>query len=59
MKKQILLILVGFVLLLNAQQTNESNFDKTDAYLAEIVESLQIVGLNYAILIDNNTVHTK
>lgn len=59
MKKQLLLIFVGFVLLSNAQHTNASIFDKIDAYLEEIVDSLHIVGLNYAILIDNKTVHTK
>jgi len=61
MKKRLLLLLIctGLVPLLNAQQTNESVFDKTDAYLQETIDSLQIVGLNYAILMDNEVVHTK
>jgi CubicO group peptidase (beta-lactamase class C family) len=61
MKKLISLIffLVGLVQLVNAQQTTESIFEKTDAYLEETIDSLQIVGLNYAILIDNEIVHTK
>ena len=61
MKKRISLIflLVGLVQLVNAQQTIESIFDKTDDYLKETIDSLQIVGLNYAILIDNEIVHTK
>ncbi len=61
MKKRIslLFIFLGLVQLVNAQQTTESIFDKTDAYLKETIDSLQIVGLNYAILIDNQIVHTK
>ena len=61
MKKRIslLFLFAGLVQLLNAQQTNESIFDKTDAYLKETIDSLQIIGLNYAILIDNEIVHMK
>lgn len=61
MKKRISLIflLVSFVQIVNAQRTSESVFEKTDAYLKETIDSLQIVGLNYAILVDNEIVHTK
>lgn len=61
MKKRISLffLIVGFVQLSNAQQTNNLIFDKTDTYLKEIIDSLQIVGLNYAILINNEIVHMK
>lgn len=55
----LLFLLVGLVQLSNAQQTKERIFDETDAYLEEIIDSLQIVGLNYAILIDNEIVHIK
>ena len=34
-------------------------FNKTDAYLEEMIDSLEIVGLNYAILIDNKVAHQK
>ncbi|MEQ8422441.1 MAG: serine hydrolase domain-containing protein [Arenibacter algicola] len=55
----LLFLLVGLVQLSNALQTKERIFDETDAYLEEIIDSLQIVGLNYAILIDNEIVHIK
>lgn len=32
-------------------------FNKTDIYLKEMIDSLNIVGLNYAVLIDNELVH--
>ncbi|BDW93397.1 serine hydrolase [Flagellimonas marinaquae] len=61
MKKRLLpiLLFIVFVQLVNAQKAKEWTFDKTDAYLEETIDSLQIVGLNYAILIDNEIVHTK
>ncbi len=61
MKKRLslLFLLLGLVQLSNAQQTNESIFDKTDAYLKETIDSLQIIGLDYAILMDNEIVHMK
>ncbi|SNR83534.1 serine hydrolase domain-containing protein [Lutibacter flavus] len=34
-------------------------FNKTDDYLESMIDSLKIVGLNYAILIDNEVVHEK
>lgn len=38
---------------------DKSVFNKTDSYLTEMMDSLNIVGLNYAILIDNELVHEK
>jgi CubicO group peptidase (beta-lactamase class C family) len=34
-------------------------FNKTDAYLNDMIDSLNIVGLNYAVLIDNELLHEK
>ena len=34
-------------------------FNKTDDYLEEMIDSLKIVGLNYAVLIDGEVVHKK
>ena len=34
-------------------------FVKTDNYLKEIIDSLEIVGLNYAVLVDNELVHQR
>ncbi|GEM_PF-3417226 len=55
----LLSLLLGLVQLLSAQQAKESIFNETDTYLKEVVDSLQIVGLNYAILIDNKIAHEK
>ena len=38
---------------------DRSVFVKTNNYLKEIIDSLEIVGLNYAVLIDNELVHQK
>lgn len=37
----------------------KSVFMKTDDYLEKTIDSLEIVGLNYAVLIDNEVVHQK
>jgi len=42
-----------------AQQKEENIFNKTDTYLESTIDSLQIIGLNYVILIDNKIVHKK
>jgi len=42
-----------------AQENVKSVFSKTDAYLESTLDSLKIIGLNYAILIDNKVVHKK
>ena len=52
-------LLFGLIQLVKAQQINKSIFDQTDAYIEKTIDNLQIVGLNYAILIDNKIVHTK
>lgn len=45
----------------NAQQKNNKVnvvlFKQTDAYVTQMMDSLQIVGLNYAVLMDNKVVH--
>jgi CubicO group peptidase (beta-lactamase class C family) len=42
-----------------AQENDKSVFKKTDAYLESTIDSLKIIGLNYAILVDNKVVHKK
>ncbi|WP_046742916.1 serine hydrolase domain-containing protein [Kordia zhangzhouensis] len=42
-----------------AQENNKNIFKKTDAYLESTIDSLKIIGLNYAILVDNKVVHKK
>ncbi len=42
-----------------AQDYNKSVLNNIDNYLENTIDSLDIVGLNYAILIDNEIVHTK
>ena len=54
-----LLLILCLVWNSNAQKTSETVFEKTDAYVENIIDSLQIVGLNYAVLIDNKVKHTK
>lgn len=41
------------------QNYNKSVFNNIDNYLENTIDSLNIVGLNYAILIDNKVVHKK
>ncbi|TAI48881.1 serine hydrolase domain-containing protein [Flagellimonas allohymeniacidonis] len=43
----------------NRTPEDSSVFEKTDAYLKSMVDSLEIVGLNYMVLIDNEIVHQK
>lgn len=42
-----------------SQGVNKKIFNKTDRYLASLMDSLKIVGLNYTVLIDNKVVHKK
>ncbi|UOY07315.1 beta-lactamase family protein [Muricauda sp. SCSIO 64092] len=61
MKKQlaILLVITGLTGKSYAQENDKSVFTKTDAYLESTIDSLKIIGLNYAILIDKKVVHKK
>ncbi len=43
----------------NPTPGNSSVFEKTDAYLKSMVDSLEIVGLNYMVLIDHEIVNQK
>lgn len=57
------IILLSF-LFTNCQDQAKTNkettiFDKTDIYLTEMMDSLDIIGLNYAILINGKVVHKK
>ncbi|OJJ17717.1 hypothetical protein BKI52_28045 [marine bacterium AO1-C] len=42
-----------------SQSVHNQIFNKTDAYLQSMMDRLKIVGLNYAILINNKVVHKK
>ncbi|PRX56650.1 serine hydrolase domain-containing protein [Flagellimonas meridianipacifica] len=60
MKLILQLLLITFLIGKSyAQESDRSVFGKTDAYLESTLDSLQIVGLNYAILVDNKVVHKK
>ncbi len=43
----------------NSHQVDPTIFSQADNYLKKMMDSLKIVGLNYAILIDNEVVHQK
>ncbi len=43
----------------NSTFSGNTIFNETDAYLEKMIDSLEIVGLNYAVLIDNKVVHQK
>ncbi len=56
----IIFILIGLTITTgSSQEIDDRIFNKIDAYLENTIDSLQIVGLNYAILVDNNVVHKK
>ena len=65
MKKIILVILITTFVYTKLQSQENSNYinrqiiNETDDYLEKMIDSLGIVGLNYAILIDNEVVHQK
>ena len=42
-----------------SQGVHNQVFNKTDSYLQSMMDRLKIVGLNYAVLIDNKVVHKK
>ena len=42
-----------------SQEKRNPIFKATDAYLENTIDSLSIIGLNYAVLIDNKVVHKK
>ncbi|GJQ63385.1 MAG: serine hydrolase [Melioribacteraceae bacterium] len=41
----------------NSTKIDNNRFKQTDTYVQTMIDSLQIVGLNYAILVDNELVH--
>jgi CubicO group peptidase (beta-lactamase class C family) len=43
----------------STQEIDENKINKIDTYLKNTIDNLQIVGLNYAILIDNKIIHEK
>ncbi|SEC93676.1 CubicO group peptidase, beta-lactamase class C family [Tenacibaculum sp. MAR_2009_124] len=61
--KKTLVLISTFVLSYNApifsQTVSSSIFDKTDDYVKEMMMTNEIIGLNYAILIDGVIVHKK
>lgn len=66
MKKHFLLIVLLTSIFISKSKCQNKSFpeyknvfNKTDTYLKDMIDSLNIVGLNYAILIDNELVHEK
>jgi CubicO group peptidase (beta-lactamase class C family) len=60
MKKQFILLLINtFFSVSYGQKTTLTIFDKTDTFIEETIDSLQIVGLNYAVLQDGKLLHAK
>ena len=65
MKSLILVIVLTSVFITKSQcqeksiRENIKLFNEADDYLEKMIDSLEIVGLNYAILIDNKLVHQK
>lgn len=61
MKKHILLlcIVIFCILKTQSQTADKTLFQRTDAYVAELMGKQNIVGLNYAVLIDNKLVHQE
>lgn len=61
MKPILQLLLITFLIGKSYAQedNNKSVFAKVDSYLESTIDSLNIIGLNYAILIDNKLVHKK
>ncbi|MFT5168491.1 MAG: CubicO group peptidase (beta-lactamase class C family) [Saprospiraceae bacterium] len=61
----ILLVSYGFLVVgcqlssNNNDTVTETIFDKTDAYVEKMMDSLEIIGLNYAVLIDGKVTHKK
>lgn len=64
-KHFLLIVLLISIFISKSQCQNKSIpvdknvFNKTDAYLKEMIDSLNIVGLNYAVLIDDELLHEK
>lgn len=65
MKKIILIVFFASIFVSKAngqeksQNIDKSILNKTDVYLEKMIDSLGIVGLNYAILVNNKVVHQK
>ena len=63
---QVILLICCFTLMVSCQKQTKVNdgneeviYDKTDAYVKNMMDSLEIVGLNYTILIDGKVMHKK
>ena len=65
MKNFVITLLIISCLLIASCSQKQSNsidetvFNKTDNYLEKMMDSLEIVGLNYMVLVDNEIVHKK
>ncbi|MGI9532020.1 serine hydrolase domain-containing protein [Lutimonas sp.] len=59
-----IILMSAAMLCLSCQQNavtkdEESIYDKTDAYVLDMMDSLDIIGLNYCVLIDGKLMHKK
>ena len=62
--KQLKIVLCCFFLIASCQQQTETNdeeiiYEKTDAYVKKMMDSLDIIGLNYAVLMNGKMMHKK
>lgn len=58
------IMLINCCLVISCRQesktkSEESIFDKTDTYVSKMMDSLDIIGLNYCVLIDGKVMHKK
>ena len=61
---QVITVTCCFFFMLSCQQKTETSnedvvFEKTDAYVKKMRDSLEIIGLHYAVLIDGEVMHKK
>jgi CubicO group peptidase (beta-lactamase class C family) len=61
---QLIGLIISCCFLISCQQKSKTNgeatvFDKTDVYVEKMMDSLDIVGLNYCVLIDGKVMHKK
>lgn len=61
---QIIILIICYFSITGCQQQSKTNsevviFEKTDAYVKKMMDSLDIIGLNYCVLLDGKMVHEK
>ena len=61
---QLIILIIYCCFIASCQQQSKTNgdviiFEKTDTYVKKMMDSLDIVGLNYCVLIDGKAMHKK